>query len=157
MLWGEVRWVSDRDAERFVRPDRLWSRAEVLSKPCPIPPSPGVYGWWFRTLPAAIEVSGCVSHRGSTLLYVGISPKAPPGNGRPPSRENVKGRVVTHFAGNAAGSTLRKPLGCLLAETLGIGDRVAPGGVGEPDDVRARRAAAFGVDGRERVRVVGPV
>lgn len=55
-----------------------------------------------------------------TLLYVGISPKAPPLNGKPPSRQTMRSRVRYHYTGNAEGSTLRLTLGVLLAEELGI-------------------------------------
>lgn len=96
------------------------SRAEVLARPSPVPQGPGIYGWWFRTLPAEIDVRGCVVRDGLTLLYAGISPKKPPANGRGPSRQTLRSRIRTHYAGNAEGSTLRRTLGCLLAPELGI-------------------------------------
>ncbi|WP_374120389.1 GIY-YIG nuclease family protein [Mesorhizobium onobrychidis] len=49
-----------------------------------------------------------------------MSPKAPPLNGARPSSQNVRSRLRTHYSGNAAGSTLRRTLGCLLAAELGI-------------------------------------
>jgi hypothetical protein len=104
----------------FLSPERLWRREEVLRRPSPIPAVPGVYGWWFDRLPTAIEVSGCHEVDGFTLLYTGISPKQPPRNGRPASKGQLRQRIVTHYAGNAEGSTLRKTLGCLLAAELGI-------------------------------------
>jgi hypothetical protein len=55
-----------------------------------------------------------------TLLYVGISPKAPPKSGRPPSRQTMRSRLRYHMRGNAEGSTLRLTLGCLLAAALGL-------------------------------------
>ena len=55
-----------------------------------------------------------------TLLYAGISPNRPPQNGRPPSKQNLRERIRYHYTGNAEGSTLRKTLGCLLADELGI-------------------------------------
>jgi hypothetical protein len=74
-----------------VRPDRVWSRAEVLGRPSPVPAVAGTYAWYFKQLPAAIDTTRCVSCRcvscrcvswsGLTLLYVGISPKAPPVSG----------------------------------------------------------------------------
>jgi len=67
-----------------------------------------------------MDVSGCDRRDGLTLLYTGISPKRPPTNGRAPSKENLQKRIKTHFTGNAEGSTLRKTLGCLLADDLGI-------------------------------------
>jgi hypothetical protein len=67
-----------------------------------------------------MDTSGCHSFGGATLLYTGISPKRPPLNGRAPSKGQLRQRIVTHYAGNAEGSTLRKTLGCLLAPDLGI-------------------------------------
>ncbi|NEK57037.1 hypothetical protein GCU56_04015 [Geodermatophilus sabuli] len=104
----------------FLSPERLWRRADVLSRPSPVPAVPGAYGWWFDRLPARIDISGCRQVDGLTLLYTGISPKEPPRNGRPASRGQLRQRIATHYAGNAEGSTLRKTLGCLLAEELGI-------------------------------------
>lgn len=104
----------------FRAPDQLNSRASVMTRPCPVPKAPGVYAWFFRQAPDGIDASK--SHRVGdlTLLYVGISPKEPPLNGRPPSRSTLRQRLRTHYAGNAAGSTLRRTLGCLLADRLGL-------------------------------------
>ena len=108
------------DVARFLTPERLWRWDEVLQRPCPIPAAPGVYGWWFDRPPAVMDTTGCRTWQGLTLLYTGISPKRPPRNGRPPSKGQLRQRLTTHFAGNAEGSTLRKTLGCLLADELGI-------------------------------------
>ncbi|CAM2778236.1 RES domain-containing protein [Prescottella defluvii] len=97
-----------------------FARAQVLSRPCPVPASPGVYGWWFRELPADIDTSSCAKKDGLTLLYTGISPSAPPANGKAPSTQDIRKRIRTHYTGNAEGSTLRKTLGCLLSDRLGI-------------------------------------
>jgi hypothetical protein len=104
----------------FLSPERVHSREEVLSRPSPVPAAAGVYGWWFRRLPPLVDGSGCEQHGSLTLLYAGISPRQPPLGGRAPSRQNLRTRLVTHYAGNAEGSTLRKTLGCLLAEELGL-------------------------------------
>ncbi|AEF34609.1 conserved hypothetical protein [Mycolicibacter sinensis] len=96
------------------------TRSEVFTRPSPIPAEPGVYGWWFRQLPAAIDVSRCQRKGDLTLLYAGISPSRPPANGKPPSQQNIRKRITYHYRGNAEGSTLRKTLGCLLADELGI-------------------------------------
>jgi hypothetical protein len=98
----------------------LRSRDEVLSRPSPVPLKPGVYAWYFKSVPAQIDATGCYSMAGRTLLYIGISPKAPPANGRPASRSNLRKRIQTHFRGNAEGSTLRKTLGCLIASETGF-------------------------------------
>ncbi|WP_216838898.1 GIY-YIG nuclease family protein [Caulobacter sp. S45] len=97
-----------------------WSREDLVARPCPAPTVAGVYAWFFSPVPVGIDASGCYIVDGWTLLYVGISPKEPPTNGRAPSRSTLRQRLRTHFAGNAAGSTLRKTLGCLLADELGI-------------------------------------
>jgi hypothetical protein len=108
------------EAAALVRPDRVWSRAEVLGRPSPVPAVAGTYAWYFRWIPAAIDSTNCVSWSELTLLYVGISPKAPPASGVGVSRQNLRRRLRQHYALNAYGSTLRLTLGCLLAEQLGI-------------------------------------
>lgn len=108
-----------------VEPETLFSapyyrREQVLSRPCPVPKAPGVYGWWFRRIPGAIDPSDCEMRDGMTLLYTGISPSRPPTNGRAPSTQSLFHRIRYHFTGNAEGSTLRKTLGVLLSDELGI-------------------------------------
>lgn len=77
---------------QFMGQARIATRAEVLASPSPVPAEGGVYGWWFRALPTAIDTAHCATRDGLTLLYVGISPKAPPANGRPPSRQGLRAR-----------------------------------------------------------------
>jgi hypothetical protein len=101
-------------------PRRVFSRAEVLARPSPVPAMPGVYGWWFRRWPSLVTADGCCRHQGLALLYAGISPDRPPANGRPPSTQTLAARIRYHYTGNAEGSTLRKTLGCLLAGDLEI-------------------------------------
>lgn len=97
-----------------------YSRSEILRRPYPVPRSPGVYGWWFRQIPGAIDTARCEKRDELTLLYTGISPSRPPTNGKPPSTQSLFHRIRYHYTGNAEGSTLRKTLGVLLAEELGI-------------------------------------
>ena len=69
----------------------------------------------FRT---EIPVAQCHKSERYDLLYFGISPSAPPANGKPP--ESV------HYGGNTEGST---PIpGMLLSEHLGIELRRAGSG-----------------------------
>lgn len=98
----------------------LRSRVQVLGRPSPVPAEPGVYAWYFRDLPPSIDASGCHQAEELTLLYVGISPREPPANGRAPSRSTLRKRLLTHFCGNAEGSTLRRTLGRLLAPHTGF-------------------------------------
>jgi hypothetical protein len=94
----------------LTRPDCLYTRAEVLTRPCPIPASPGLYAWHFRRLPPCVALDGCVTSGCGTLLYVGISPH------RATSTQNLRKRITYHYRGNAYGSTLRLTLGVLLAQ-----------------------------------------
>ena len=45
----------DSEIAAFLNPAHLFSWQEVLTRPSPVPASPGVYGWWFRNLPAPID------------------------------------------------------------------------------------------------------
>jgi hypothetical protein len=108
------------DTETLLNPSKVWSRSEVLSKPCPVPKSPGVYACYFREVPPQLSFHRCIQKFGLTLLYIGISPSAPPRNKKPPSKQTLYDRIRNHFNGNAEGSTLRKTLGCLLSEELNI-------------------------------------
>jgi hypothetical protein len=102
---------------------RPFTRAEVFTDPGPVPSMPGVQGWWFRAIPGNIDISGCEERDGLTLLYVGISPTAPPKSGKPPSTQDLRKRIRYHFGGgkaDAEGSTLRKTLGVLLGDELGF-------------------------------------
>src|SRR5260370_5302495 len=108
------------DCDNLLYPERLWSRQEVLSPPSPVPKTPGVYAWYFRNLPAYVPTTRSQSSGEFRLLYVGISPSAPPTNGKAASKQSLLHRVRYHMRGNAEGSTLRLSLGCLLAVNLGI-------------------------------------
>jgi hypothetical protein len=101
-------------------PQKLWTRAEILDSPSPVPKSPGVYAWYFKQIPPNVPTINCLLVDGLTLLYAGISPKAPPANGRPASRQTIQSRLRYHMRGNAEGSTLRLTLGCLLSGELGL-------------------------------------
>jgi hypothetical protein len=107
------------DLKLLLHPTHLYGASEILSKPCPVPNSPGVYAWYFDVPLPLIDIKDCHQVDGRALLYVGISPKAPSLK-RPPSRSTLRKRIRTHYRGNAEGSTLRRTLGCLLASTLNI-------------------------------------
>ncbi|MGE6737399.1 GIY-YIG nuclease family protein, partial [Streptomyces sp. NPDC059900] len=67
------------------------------------------------------------------LLYVGIAPRY---MATKTSKQNLRKRVRYHYRGNAAGSTLRLTLGCLLGLELrrvGSGTRMTFGKDGEAD------------------------
>ncbi|MFJ4687562.1 GIY-YIG nuclease family protein [Streptomyces sp. NPDC088789] len=84
----------------------------------------GVYGWHFAQTPHP-ELDA------NRLLYVGIAPRFMANR---TSTQNLRKRVRYHYRGNAAGSTLRLTLGCLLGLELrrvGSGTRMTFGKAGE--------------------------
>ena len=84
-------------------PDKLWTRAEVLSKPCPVPQEGGVYGWYFDAVPPGIVAANHHTVGKASLLYVGISPKAPPKNGAKPSKQTMRERYPLSLSGQCRG------------------------------------------------------
>jgi hypothetical protein len=115
-----VSVTGDEPSRMLLTPNHLVTRQEVLERPSPVPASPGIYAWYFSDPPTGVPVEGTHSTDFGHLLYVGISPSAPPRNGKPPSQQNLRKRIRYHFRGNAAGSTLRLTLGSLLAADLGL-------------------------------------
>jgi hypothetical protein len=108
------------DTRALLSPDRLWTREECLNQDSRVPRAPGVYAWYFRELPPGVPVTDCLQAQGAVLLYVGISPARPVVGGVHSSRQTLRSRIRTHYRGNAAGSTLRLSLGCLLEAELGL-------------------------------------
>ena len=49
-------------AAALVRPDRVWSRAEVLGRPSPVPAVAATYAWYFNQLPATIDTTKRQTH-----------------------------------------------------------------------------------------------
>lgn len=112
--------------EALLKPVKLLSRAEALTRPCPIPAEAGIYAWYFKKIPSHVPVETCHTFHGLTLLYIGISPRQPTASGDK-SGQNLKKRIRTHYRGNASASTLRTTLGCLLQDELGIHLQKRPG------------------------------
>src|SRR4051812_41306754 len=110
--------MMDRFIEPLLHPECVHTASEVTGRPSVVPARPGVYACYFDEPPPHVDITECHRGRNLILLYVGISPKAPPANGRAASRSTLRQRLRTHYAGNAAGSTLRRTLGCLLGEKL---------------------------------------
>ena len=106
--------------DALLHPVRLYSAADCLCRPNPVPASPGVYAWYFDEVPSGVPVEGCHRALGHTLLYVGIAPKEAKGSAVKPSIRTLRQRMRDHFNGNAEGSTLRLTLGCLLSEALNV-------------------------------------
>lgn len=132
-MTGSANWPAmfegDATIAQLLAPKQLAIGTMAAARADGAPRASGIYAWYFDRIPAGIDASSCHRAGDWTLLYCGISPKKPPVNGRPPSRSHVHQRLRTHFGGNAAGSTLRLTLGCLLeAETGTILRRVGTTG-----------------------------
>lgn len=124
LLDVDATWVALCAAQRS-------SRTHVLSRPSPVPQSPGIYGWWFHTTPdARIDVSNCKTVEGLHLLYVGISPE------NVGSASHLRKRIRQHYRAKLSRSTLRRSLAALLMDQLGLkpvmeAGRLTLGGAGE--------------------------
>jgi hypothetical protein len=110
----------EREWTDLLDPSRLWSRAEILATPSPVPHASGVYAWYFREIPDGVPCHNCITHQGLTLLYIGIAPTRPFVNGKPASARTLTDRLREHMYGPSEGSTLRLSLGCLLSARLGL-------------------------------------
>lgn len=110
-------------AEEFRHPSKLWTRTELMATPCPIPSTPGIYGWYFDELPEPGIPSIGTKVGQWWLLYIGIAPA------RQGSLSNLRKRLRTHLSGSARKSTLRLSLGSLLSDQLGLSAVPASGKV----------------------------
>jgi hypothetical protein len=122
---------SKRVIETLRRPQKLWTRTELLHRPSPNPAARGLYAWFFRESPKGVPVENCVTHDDLTLLYVGIA------SSRDSRKATICRRLRQHYADNAAGSTLRLTLGCLLGLPLTA--------------MRAKARLTFGVAGERQL------
>jgi hypothetical protein len=114
----------------LLAPARVWSRREVLQRPCPVPARPGVYAWYFKELPYPIDTRGCVVLDNLTLLYVGISPKAPPRDGRAGSQQTLRSPSVHTTTAPPPARRCASPWAACSAITSGssfAGSAVKPG------------------------------
>ncbi len=91
----------------------LYNWSELRNNRRLLPRSPGVYGWFFKRIPADVPTESCFTRGEATLLYVGISPH------NEKSKATLQSRLRLHFKGTAESSTLRQTLGCLLEKNLG--------------------------------------
>ncbi|MCT8003786.1 hypothetical protein NZL82_18085 [Sphingomonas sanguinis] len=118
MDWRD-RFAGDLTLATLLTPTRLYTAAEADARGIGAPSQPGIYAWYSDVVLPGVDASECHRRDDLTLLYCSISPKKPPTNGRSPSRSHIQQRLRTHFGGNAAGSTLRLTLGCLLEAEVG--------------------------------------
>jgi hypothetical protein len=84
----------------IIPPGRLFSRAEVLIRPSPVPAVNGLYAWYFRDVPVVVPTNGCLTFDGKTLLYLGIAPDRA---NKPNSRASLLSRIRYHYRGKCRG------------------------------------------------------
>src|SRR5688572_1825944 len=86
------------DAERrLLGAAHVYTADAVLRRPSPVPQAGGVYAWYFEKVPLDVPTTGCHVVDDLTLLYVGISPKAPSADGTAPSRQTLRSRLRAHL------------------------------------------------------------
>jgi len=104
---------------------KQYTISECISHKSELPKS-GIYGWYFakdafKNAIVNVPYDGCVGNLGYSLLYVGIGP-----SGAVSKKPSKKPRILSdrliknHFNGSARNSTVRKSIGCLLREELGL-------------------------------------
>jgi hypothetical protein len=103
----------------LLAPSKLWTRAEVLARPCLAQFQPASMRGFLIGVLREFSSEGLLRSFGCVLLYVGIAPGTASESGRS-SGQTLRDRLRYHFRGNAEGTTLRLSLGCLLAQKLGI-------------------------------------
>ena len=106
----------DANPEAFFTNSELFSCEQLAANQHIIPDRSGIYAWYFKEIPPGlVGIEKCYTREGLTLLYIGIVPKLPGG------LRHLRHRIYgDHLTGNAYGSTLRRSLGCLLSQKLGI-------------------------------------
>ena len=109
-----------QEVASLLNPSQFWMPSDIVRDISIVPKKPGVYAWYFRTIPPRVPIAGCHTHKGLTLLYVGIAPRKPSRGGGKQSRRTLQDRLALHVNRNADMSTFRLSLGCLLSEQLDI-------------------------------------
>lgn len=111
----------------FLQNAELFRAADLVGAYDIIPDEPGVYAWFFSSVPPRVPVKRCFRRSGATLLYVGIAPRRRlAGSDR--TKRTLRTRIKYHLRGNVSGSTLRHTLAALLRHRLKIEPRLRPSG-----------------------------
>jgi len=100
----------------LVNPPHLWRGSTLKRDKSVVPCRKGVYAWYFN-LSGELPFPDPLCVDGRALLYIGIAGQ------NASSSDTLRARVVSQHllgAGHAEGSTLRRSVGCFLADRLGI-------------------------------------
>lgn len=106
----DLKWIP------LLQPSTIVPAAQLINQFATALAEPGVYGWWFKTIPPQVPSAGCLRVDEWTLLHVGIAPSGH----NPTTTRNLAKRLQDHVSGLSNRSTLRKSLGCLLKEQLNL-------------------------------------
>jgi len=95
----------DAEVRALTSPGRMYRPSEVLHSLKDLSIK-GVYGWWFKNMPATVPLDSTIQLARMRLLYVGTSSRA------------LWKRLQEHVGHDSSKSTVRRSIGCLLAEEL---------------------------------------
>lgn len=96
----------------LLQPVFLHRASAILEHPRRIPASPGIYAWWFRSLPD-VKLDRTIKERNYHLLYVGIVPSRNDPSG------DLRERIHDiHLRGTMRCSMLRRALAGFLKTRL---------------------------------------
>ena len=96
-------------------PPKLWAPEDLLAGTPEVPRKKGVYAWYFDALPGCLHDGDYLHVDWWTVLYVGVAGQDTS------SKATLHSRIIEkHLGNNADMSTLRKSLGCLLRQKLGL-------------------------------------
>jgi hypothetical protein len=99
----------DDQLAALLKPTAVLTRDDVLTRPCPVPAVSGVYAWYFDQAPPRVPIQGCHHTVAGALLYVGISPKAPPKNAHPAEPPGTRRRCEGRSECASAEELVRRP------------------------------------------------
>ena len=140
-------------ASRLLTPARLFTRAEVLGRPSPVPAAAGVYAWYFDDVPDRVPVDGCRTADGHTLLYVGISPKAAQRRWAEVEQTDVAHKSQVPLSGQRLWLDLAADAG--ITPRRGTRHPVATCRFWDSADLQFGRSHPVGLDGSPRESLLG--
>jgi len=113
-------------AEPLLHPARLYSASDILSKPCPVPPLPGVYAFYFNEPPARYRHTRVSPGRAACAAVCGHRAKAPSAERKPEQISPPKAAAKKPLPGQRIGLDFATDAG--LSAERATRDQAAPGG-----------------------------
>ena len=103
--------MSHEITEQLKTPKNWLSRADLLTRPSPVPRVQGIYAWYLSNIPGGFDLGVQHVHQDHKLVYVGVAP------GRPNAEGELHQRLRIHCRGKLRRSTFRRTVAAML--TLG--------------------------------------